>query len=382
MVARPSIVLILAGALASLGASFRTPNFVVEAPSPQIAQQVGQYAEHYRKEKALQWLGQEMPRWPQPCPLRVTLAQGSGGATSFAFDNGQILGMDMHIEGTLERLLASVLPHEVTHTVFAHYFRCPVPRWADEGGSVLSEDDIERNRHDQLVRGILNSPGRAIPLRRLFQLTKYPPDVMVLYAEGYSVTDFLVNRSNRSAFLAFIAQGMQGDWDGAVRAHYRFRNVEELEQAWLQHLRETRGGQPTQLASRNAGPAEGHPTQRVVVRQTVPPAQPLSEGPQPIYRGQAPDADEGPNPYPASPPRPTQQSGNAQPGWNAQPLAARPTAAPASPFPPAPRGDWQSESGGRPVHIPPPPPVMLGSPQGVEVPPVRLERPIGVGGQR
>ena len=90
----------------------------------------------------------------QPCPLRVTVTYGgSGGATSFAFDRGQILSMDMHIEGTLERLIASVLPHEVTHTVFAFHFRQPVPRWADEGGSVLSEDDQDR------VIAVLRNPG-------------------------------------------------------------------------------------------------------------------------------------------------------------------------------------------------------------------------------
>src|SRR5262249_44277601 len=133
MAARPSVMIVLAGALASLGASYRTQNFVVEASTPQFAQQIGQYAEHYRRQKAQQWLGQEMPTWGQPCPLRVTVSMnGSGGATSFAFDNGRILSMDMHIEGAPDRLLVSVLPHEVTHTVFAYYFRTPMPRWADE----------------------------------------------------------------------------------------------------------------------------------------------------------------------------------------------------------------------------------------------------------
>jgi hypothetical protein len=288
MVARPSIVVVLFGALASLGASYRTPNFVVEAPTYPIAQQIGQYAEHYRREKALLWLGQEMPQWPEPCPLRVTVTMnGSGGATSFAFDRGRILGMDMHVEGSLDRLLASVVPHEVTHTVFAHYFRQPVPRWADEGGSVLSEDQAERDRHDQLVRQILNTPGRAIPLRRLFSMMKYPPDVMVLYAEGYSVSDFLVSKSSRSVFLAFIAQGMRGDWDGAVRAHYRFNNVEELEHAWVQYLREKRQ-QPTDIA-RNPRPAESSNGSRVVTRQTVPPAQPILQEPMPIVRAAAPE---------------------------------------------------------------------------------------------
>jgi hypothetical protein len=324
MGARPSVVL-LVGAFLSLGASYRTQNFVVEAPTPEIARQLGEDAEHYRKEKALQWLGREMPPWGQPCPLRVTVTMGgSGGATSFAFDRGAILNMDMHIEGRLDRLRASVLPHEVTHTVLAHYFRCPVPRWADEGGAVLSEDEPERARHDLEVRGILNTPGRAIPLRRLFTLTQYPRDVMVLYAEGYSVTDFLVGRSSRPAFLAFLAHGMRGDWDGAVRTHYGYRNVEELEQAWIQHLRDARRP-PATLASASdrAGRAPaGTPAGRVVVRQTIPPAQPLLGAPQPIYRGAAPEREE---PYraPAMTSRPAARPPAPPPGLSLPPPPVR-----------------------------------------------------------
>lgn len=362
MVSRPSIVVVLLGALSSLGAASRTPNFVVDAPTPEIARQVGQYAEHYRREKALLWLGQEMPQWPQACPLRVTISMnGSGGATSFAFDNGRILGMDMHIEGTLDRLLASVLPHEVTHTVLAHYFRCPVPRWADEGGAVLSEDEIERTRHDQLVKQILRTPGRAIPLRRLFQMTKYPPDVMVLYAEGYSVTNFLVNRSNRSAFLAFIAHGMRSGWDDAIRVHYRFNSVEQLEQAWTQSLYEN--NQPLQLASRNqadqSGQAAPRASSQVVVRQTVPPAQPLLDAPRPVIRGQAAERD------PSSPPYPGQTPLAVPVAWEErQPNFA----------PPPPPTNWQMQA--QPRYLPPPPPVWLGSPQSDASPPVQLGRPV------
>ena len=85
MARRLSIPLVLAGALAALGAGpyrVQTANFVVEAASPQVAQEVAQYAEVYRKEKAIQWLGREMPTWPAPCPVRVTVqVNGAGGAT-------------------------------------------------------------------------------------------------------------------------------------------------------------------------------------------------------------------------------------------------------------------------------------------------------------
>ena len=113
-----------------------TANFTVRAKSAEVARQVGEAAERYRKKFALLWLGKEMPKWGQPCSLRVTVTtKGSGGATEFTFDRGSILSQNMHIEGPLERLLSSVLPHEVAHTVFAYHFRQPLPRWADEGGA-------------------------------------------------------------------------------------------------------------------------------------------------------------------------------------------------------------------------------------------------------
>lgn len=286
MATRRHVIVMVCGILASTGAAYPTPNFMVDAPTPQIAQQVGQAAEYYRKQKAIEWLGQEMPTWPQRCPLQVRVTMnGPSGATSFAFDGGMIRGQHMHIEGSLDRLLASVLPHEVTHTVFAHYFRCPVPRWADEGGAVLSEDEIERDRHDRLVRQVLNTPGRKIPLRRLFALREYPGDVMVLYAEGFSVANFLVSRGGRPAFLGFIHQGMTGGWDRAAKIYYGYNSVEELEEAWLTQLRNTKR-QPGILAQ-NAGPrTPADTTGRVVVRQTVPPMLPTTA---PVYRGQAPE---------------------------------------------------------------------------------------------
>jgi hypothetical protein len=356
MAARTPLALVLLAAVASLGAKYSTPNFVVEAPTAQLAKSAGDYAEFYRREKALQWLGQEMPQWPEPCPLRVTVTMnGSGGATSFVFDQGRILGQEMHIEGTQERLLASVLPHEITHTVFAHYFRCPVPRWADEGGSVLSEDDIERNRHDALVREVLRTPGRAIPLRRLFAMTKYPPDVMVLYAEGYSVSSFLVAQGGRSEFLAFTAQGMRGDWDAAVKAHYRYNSVEELEKAWVEDLskRKPPADATVQTASRGAGGVDADPTAKLVVRTTAPPAQPLLGEPRPIVRGQNPEAD-----------------------WDA--VAVRPAAPPVWP---ASGASPPNPAGPQPTMLPPTPPVRLGPPQGDGPPagaPAKLGPPVGI----
>jgi hypothetical protein len=263
-------------------ATVRTANFAVEAPTQELAQEFGKLAEHYRKQKAIDWLGQEMPRWASPCPLRVSVTMsGAKGATTFTFPEGQV-NQTMFIEGPLDRLRNSVLPHEVTHTVLAHHFRRPVPRWADEGGSVYSEDDLERSRHDRMCRDILNA-GRGMPLSRLFALKEYPSDVMVLYAQGYSVSKFLIESSDRQTFLNFIGHGMQWGWDDAAKTYYHHRSVNEMEQAWLDSLRKSR---PTGVAKSTLAP----PDSRLVVRQSIPPAQPALD-PLPVSRGQSPLTD-------------------------------------------------------------------------------------------
>jgi hypothetical protein len=275
---------LVVAAVCSMGAEFRTPNFVVQAANPDLAQKVGQWAEHYRREKAVLWLGKEMPNWPAPCPLRVTVSMdGPSGATEFTFGAGGVTSQRMQIQGPIERLIYSVLPHEITHTVFAYQFKSPVPRWADEGGSVLSEDDLERDRHDKLVRSILNK-NQQIPMRTLLQLREYPPQVMCLYAQGYSMSDYLVKRSNRQHFLNFVGAGMQYGWDNAAKSYFGLNNVEELEQAWLKNLRETKKQPQDAIIAQNTkvNPASANFTGKTV-RMTAPPAQPLD--PQPIARG-------------------------------------------------------------------------------------------------
>lgn len=373
------IALSLILTIPSIAASFRSPNFVVQAPTPQLAQQAAQYAEHYRREKAILWLGREMPPWPEPCPIQIKITGGgSGGATSFAFDQGTILGQEMEVEGKADRILASVLPHEITHTVFAHYFRTPVPRWADEGASVLSEDEPEKRMHDQMAREILMNPYRRIPLRRLFTMTKYPSDVMVLYALGYSVTDYLINRGGRPNFLAFLALGMRGDWDTAVRVHYGFDRVENLEAAWIESLKLGQNNpqnfvrndipqpQPGTPASLTSIPQGGQPTM-VDSRGMVVPAW-NREAPPPIYMTSQNGVPVTNNPYGfAQPVYQNPQGFDGQMVTLGQPTASSPVAMSEYPHPPVrlvaqpphptmyQNQDWV----GAPIPPPPPGPINL-----------------------
>ncbi|CAN5799926.1 hypothetical protein BH23PLA1_BH23PLA1_36050 [soil metagenome] len=215
-----------------MGASARSRNFVVEAPTEEAAQSIARHAETFRQSIAVEWLGQELPDWSQPCPIKVKITEGeAGGVTSFGFAGGRVTDQRMSVEGRLDRIIASALPHEVTHTIFAAYFGGPMPRWADEGASLLSEDDRERDRHDQIAARLLARQG-AWPLGRLFSIEEYPQDLMGFYGQGYSVSRFLVEIGGRPRFLHFVKDGMQRGWDVSARDHYGLANCRELDLAW------------------------------------------------------------------------------------------------------------------------------------------------------
>lgn len=214
------------------GASHRTTNFVVEAPTPEIARTIAEHAETCRVSIAKAWLGQELPPWPAPCPVKVKLTRGeAGGLTSFGFNHGNVTDQSMTVEGRLDRILASAVPHEVTHTIFAAYFGGPMPRWADEGASLLSEDLRERKRHDQIVAELLARRG-DLPLNRLFRLEEYPSDLMGFYGQGYSISRFLIEMGGRPRFLKFVKDGVSGGWDVSTRTHYGLADLRELDRAW------------------------------------------------------------------------------------------------------------------------------------------------------
>lgn len=226
------VVLGLIPSVCSASGSYRTRNFVVEAPTSEIARQVAESAERGRARIARQWLGRELPDWKTPCPIRVKITSGeAGGLTSFTFARGKVVDQEMSVEGRLDRILASSLPHEITHTITAGALGREVPRWADEGVSVLSEDRRERDRHDRIAAHLL-ARKKEIPLSRLFRIEQYPTDLMSFYGQGYSVSRFLVEFGGRPRLLAYLRDGETLGWDAATRLHYGIADVGELDRAW------------------------------------------------------------------------------------------------------------------------------------------------------
>lgn len=229
-----------------------TANFDVTAPTEEVARLIGAAAELHRKELARQWLGRELPAWPVRCSIRVELTAGtSGGASAYQFrpdGRSGLLTLEMKLWGELGTILGSNLPHEVMHTVLATHFGKALPRWADEGIAVQAESPDSRRDQDVRCRELLNQ-GRGVRLKVLLALKEYPRDMIVVYAQGYSVCQFLLRQKGkrpeddsgfrrRRSLLTFIGEGMERGWDAAARDVYGFKSVDDLEEAWIDSLRQ------------------------------------------------------------------------------------------------------------------------------------------------
>jgi hypothetical protein len=228
-------VLLTALLLVSMGARVRSPNFIVQTENQQFAEQMARTAEKFRRDLAIEWLGKTMPDWSQPCVMTVQVGAnlGAGGATTFVFDRGEVFGWRMTIQGPTDRLLDSVLPHEVTHMIFASRFRRPLPRWADEGGASSVEAASEKAKHRQMLQQFLRS-NRGIAFNKMYAMTEYPPDVMPLYAQGFSLAEYLIYQGGRQKFVKYLGEGLQSNnWAAATQRNYGIADLGSLQKSWL-----------------------------------------------------------------------------------------------------------------------------------------------------
>ncbi len=255
MEARLKFWLVLVLLLPTFGASARTRNFIVSAPTPPLAQEIAQAAETFRHDLAIEWLGHPLPDWQKPCPVvaKVDPRLGAGGRTSFMFQQRVPFGWDMEVQGSRERVLDSVLPHEITHTIFATHFGRPLPRWADEGACTTVEHHSERKKQELWLVRFLKTE-RGIPFNHMFAMTEYPGDILPLYSQGYSLARYLIAQGGKPKFVEFVGAGLDsGHWPSVVRQYYGYESLGQLQLSWVDWVikgsREELADNAIQLAS-------------------------------------------------------------------------------------------------------------------------------------
>ncbi|MBI3507527.1 MAG: hypothetical protein HY059_22050 [Proteobacteria bacterium] len=225
-----------------VGRAYRTRNFFVTASDPYFAKQAAERAEQARFDQAIAWFGRPIPDQRSPIRMSVNVSNGGGysGVTRMV---GGGASSSISVTGSRAAILGAVIPHEVQHTLIHHALGFGVPDWFHEGASTLEQSAASRAGRRREFANALRS-GRAVGLSTLFRMGHS----YLLYTQGYSVTEYLVERARerggnpKAAVLQFVSDGARGrNWEAASRRHFGV-GLAELQRDWLHWHR---SGSPT-----------------------------------------------------------------------------------------------------------------------------------------
>jgi len=218
-------------------------NFIVSAPTRQLAEAVLHKAEQYRKELALKWLGEELPRGIGATSIQVKLSESADqNASSVAIRPSQRYHL-IWLKTSRSKALGTALAHEIAHTVLATQFRDSLPAWVEEGIAGL-EDDQQRKQLRQKIIAWYARSGNWPDIRNTLRAQMISDRDLATHAVAGSLTQFLLTRGTRTTLLQFALAGKSNGWDGALRQYYGIASVAELQRQWQQWAAAKLGTQP------------------------------------------------------------------------------------------------------------------------------------------
>ena len=232
-------VVIVVIASTAYGATFQSDNFIVKANDADFARLVAEYAEEYRDQLSNLWLGATMRNWAEPCVITVVEGENvaASGETVYTFARGEVFDWKMRVQGTRARILDSVLPHEITHTILASYLRAPAPRWIDEGMATSVEADSERSGYRNMLVSFLYD-RRGISFNDMVAMKEYPKDLTPFYSQAFSVCEYLILIGGHRRLVEFAKYGLErNDWNLALREYYDCKSLGDLQTEWNDWIR-------------------------------------------------------------------------------------------------------------------------------------------------
>lgn len=165
-------------------------------------------------------------------------SEQSSGCASLNMDKGRITSRRVDLRADAADWLHSALPHELTHVIVADRFsKKQLPRWADEGMSILAEPEAKRNRRAQeLQRAVAN---RAVyHAADLVQVKTYPAAQYrdAFYGQSASLVSYLLEQDTPERFLDFLERAMETDYDTALKEVYGVKSMATLQAHWQPRL--------------------------------------------------------------------------------------------------------------------------------------------------
>jgi len=206
-------------------------NFVVYAPTQELADEVLKKSEQLRTKLARAWLDKELAPGVGAAMIYVSLSNGENHGVTSPKNRPDEKYHVVTIRSSREKALNVILPHELTHALVADEFGTRLPEWADEGVACYQDgSELSGMRRQTLLRFARTAQWPS--LESVLQQQTYKADDHTFFTVASSVTEFLLERAGPKTFFAFAIEGQEKGWEFAARSHYEFRSLRELESQW------------------------------------------------------------------------------------------------------------------------------------------------------
>src|SRR5690606_19123363 len=97
----------------------------------------------------------------------------------------------------------------------------------------IVEHESEKSKQQQNLIRFLQT-DRGIAFNKMFAMREYPPDVLPLYAQGYSLARFLVAQRGKQHFVAYVGEGLKTNrWPEATTKFYGYKDLSDLQVRWV-----------------------------------------------------------------------------------------------------------------------------------------------------
>lgn len=227
-----------------------TTNFRIYHRNAKYAEEIATHAERDRQVSYAKWFpGEAVTSWTPACEIYLyptareygiatNSSPQSPGQTTWIPQGGKIV-RKIHLSCEYPDIRDAVLPHEMTHAVFAGRFEQPLPRWADEGMAVLTEP---RNRQDDHLVNLVRAhrSGGIYSCAQLMSMSDYPRDgrIREFYAESVGLCRYLVEEHGGGPkLIEFMRLALRTrSYDFALQQIYGIQNFAELERGFQQYL--------------------------------------------------------------------------------------------------------------------------------------------------
>ena len=186
--------------------SVQNANFVVTAPTRELAAAIMSRAELLRDEIALDWLGDRLPPSIGNTVIYVKLAEGEDCGRTWPNDDPRRLSFMMWLTTTQQGATGPLLEHEMTHVVLETRYPGQLPPWANEGIASL-KDGARRQAIQGDVLAWYVQTGNWPDVAEVLNAEKIFSTNQASYAVATSLVRFFLARSDRPQLLEFSIEG-------------------------------------------------------------------------------------------------------------------------------------------------------------------------------